>query len=54
MKKQEKSPLVQLTLEEQDVYFSSQWYKNLMKKKRHDLIAKGFIKKTGYHKNNPR
>lgn len=48
-----KMVLVQLNQEEADIYFSSDWYKEQIKRARHRLIDGGFIKNVGYHENNP-
>ncbi len=45
--------LVQLSPEESDVYFDSEWYKEQIKQKRHTLIEQGFIKDPAWHPNNP-
>jgi len=45
--------LVILTPEEEEIYFNSSWYRELMKRKRQDLIKKRIIVRPAYHKNNP-
>ena len=42
-----------LTQEEADVYFASEYYLNLAKKRREALIANGTISKPVWHMNTP-